>query len=193
MLGAFSHPESITSARDGTLFIGRLGDGRIIRANPRSGKASLFVAPGVCRRGLQDPVGLLERLECFRRPLRRPRSRRRSKRVQSSDGRPKLSVPLPGPNAFCNDITVDARGAVYVTDSAAPNVLRLPCVNRDWPGLAAGPAFSAMPRYRRSARKRRPVGMGQLRESGFARVRPTCQWARMSARAPTCRAQTSRT
>src|SRR5882762_3561697 len=44
--GARAFPESITSARDGTLFIGRLGDGGIIRANPRTGKASLFVAPG---------------------------------------------------------------------------------------------------------------------------------------------------
>jgi hypothetical protein len=36
-------PESIISARDRTL---RLGDGGIIRANPRTGKASLFVALG---------------------------------------------------------------------------------------------------------------------------------------------------
>jgi hypothetical protein len=33
-------------------------------------------------------------------------------------------------------------------------VLRLPCVNRD---LAAGPAMSTMPRYRRSARKKPPA------------------------------------
>jgi len=41
-------------------------------------------------------------------------------------GAAQRSVPLPEPNAFCNDIAVDASGAVYVTDSAGPNVLRLP-------------------------------------------------------------------
>src|SRR5258705_11001509 len=44
--GARAFPESITSTRDGTLFIGRLGEGGIVRANPRTGEAVLFVAPG---------------------------------------------------------------------------------------------------------------------------------------------------
>src|SRR5579863_4738173 len=44
--GERAFPESITSTRDGTLFIGRLGDGGIVRANARTGKASQFVAPG---------------------------------------------------------------------------------------------------------------------------------------------------
>ena len=40
-------------------------------------------------------------------------------------------------------------------------VVRLPCVNRDWAGQAAGPAMSAMPRKRRLAIKMWPVEMGQ--------------------------------
>jgi hypothetical protein len=44
--GARAFPESITSTRDGILFIGRLGDGGIVRANPRTGAVALFVAPG---------------------------------------------------------------------------------------------------------------------------------------------------
>src|SRR5258707_10483950 len=44
--GARAFPESITSTSDGTLFIGRLGEGGIVRANPRTGEAALFVAPG---------------------------------------------------------------------------------------------------------------------------------------------------
>jgi integrase/recombinase XerD len=50
-----------------------------------------------------------------------------------------------------------ARRPGYSGSAAAPTA----CVNRDWAGLAAGPAMSAIPRYRRSARKRRPVAMGQ--------------------------------
>src|SRR6266849_5423916 len=44
--GARAFPESITSTRDGTLFIGRLGEGGIVRANPRTEEVVLFVAPG---------------------------------------------------------------------------------------------------------------------------------------------------
>src|SRR5260221_1610267 len=44
--GESAFPESITSTRDGTLFVGRLGEGRVVRADPRTGAAALFVAPG---------------------------------------------------------------------------------------------------------------------------------------------------
>src|SRR5260370_32305482 len=44
--GEPAFPESITAARDGTLFIGRLGEGGIVRADPRTGAATLFVASG---------------------------------------------------------------------------------------------------------------------------------------------------
>src|SRR5580765_5889423 len=44
--GERAFPESITATRDGTLFIGRLGEGGIVRANPRTGEGVLFVAPG---------------------------------------------------------------------------------------------------------------------------------------------------
>src|SRR5258708_13298746 len=42
--GERAFPESITSARDGMLFIGRLGEGGIVRADPRTAAAALFVA-----------------------------------------------------------------------------------------------------------------------------------------------------
>ena len=44
-LRAFS--ESLTSTVDGTLFIKRLGDGGIVRANSRTGEVVVFVAPGI--------------------------------------------------------------------------------------------------------------------------------------------------
>ena len=44
--GERAFPESTTSARDGTLFVGRLGEGGVVRANPRTGAVALFVAPG---------------------------------------------------------------------------------------------------------------------------------------------------
>jgi hypothetical protein len=35
------------------------------------------------------------------------------------------SVSLPGTHAFCNDIAEDAKGSLYVTDSANPTILKL--------------------------------------------------------------------
>src|SRR5882672_2821253 len=67
--GTRAFPESITSTSDGTLFIGRLGEGGVVRANPpdRSGRAlrcawRIRLAVDhrrVCRRRLRDPLGLL--------------------------------------------------------------------------------------------------------------------------------------
>src|SRR5579864_7111170 len=44
--GERAFPESITSARDGSQYVGRLGEGGIVRADPRTGAAVVFVAPG---------------------------------------------------------------------------------------------------------------------------------------------------
>jgi len=44
--GLRAFPESITSTADGTLFIGRIGHGGIVRANSRSGDVEVFVPPG---------------------------------------------------------------------------------------------------------------------------------------------------
>ena len=41
------------------------------------------------------------------------------------NGAPKGSWPLPGEKSLCNDMTVGADGAVYVTDSFQPHILKL--------------------------------------------------------------------
>jgi sugar lactone lactonase YvrE len=134
--GRRTFPESITSTRDGTLFIGRLGEGGIARANPRTGVAALFVAPGAAgSRSItgvfaDEPSGTLWACSNDLSALGGPSGGRdRSAALKAFDprtGAAKLSVPLPEPHSFCNDIAVDAAGAVYVTDSANPIVLRLP-------------------------------------------------------------------
>src|SRR6266849_881225 len=44
--GTKAFPESITSTTDGTLYVGRLGDGGIVRVKPRTGESTIFVQPG---------------------------------------------------------------------------------------------------------------------------------------------------
>jgi len=58
-------------------------------------------------------------------------------------GNGKRSVLLPGSHAFCNDITVDAKGAAYVTDSANPTILKLSVGAAKFEVFAQDSAFSA--------------------------------------------------
>src|SRR5260221_14331357 len=149
--GARAFPESITSTRDGTLFIGRLGEGGIVRANPRSGASALFVAPGAS--GSRSITGVVadeasetlwacsDELSALGGTSTGGDGASTLKGYDLRTGAPKRSIPLPGPQAFCNDIAVDAKGAVYVTDSATPNVLRLP------PRALAFEVFASSPQF----------------------------------------------
>src|SRR6266481_3695204 len=44
--GTKAFPESITSISDGALFVGRVGDGGIVRVKPRTAESTVFVQPG---------------------------------------------------------------------------------------------------------------------------------------------------
>src|ERR1700731_4229123 len=44
--GTKAFPESITSKLDGTLYVGRLGDGGIVRIKPHTHESVIFVQPG---------------------------------------------------------------------------------------------------------------------------------------------------
>ena len=44
--GTTAFPESITSTSDGVLFVGRLGDGGIVRVKPRTAESTVFIQPG---------------------------------------------------------------------------------------------------------------------------------------------------
>ena len=44
--GTKAFPESITSTTDGTLYVGRVGDGGIVRIEPRTTESTVFVRPG---------------------------------------------------------------------------------------------------------------------------------------------------
>src|ERR1700746_1520167 len=134
--GTKAFPESITSTSDGALFVGRLGEGGIVRVKPQSGESTVIVRPGASgSRSISgvfadEASGTLWACSNDLSALGGPSGGRdRGAALKAFDlrtGAAKRSVPLPEPHAFCNDIAVDAGGAVYVTDSANPTVLRLP-------------------------------------------------------------------
>src|SRR5258708_5490256 len=148
-------PESITSARDGSLFVGRLGEGGIVRADPRTGAAAVFVAPGAAgSRSItgvfaDDASGTL--WACSNDLSALGGSSEGSDRCAAlkafdlRTGASKRAVPLPEPHPFCNDIAVDAGGSVYVTDSANPTVLRLPAGASGFEVFATNPQFAPPP------------------------------------------------
>jgi streptogramin lyase len=150
--GERAFPESITSARDGTLFVGRLGEGGIVRADPRTGAAAVFVAPGAGGSGsitgvfADEASGTLwacsNDLSALGGPASSGDSRSALKGFDLRTGAAKRSVPLPDPHSFCNDIAVDADGAIYVTDSANPTVLRLSAGASGFEVFTTNPQFA---------------------------------------------------
>src|ERR1700722_2128155 len=125
--------------------------GGIVRANPRTGEVGLFVAPGaggsrsITGVFADDASGTLWACSNDLSALGGPSgSADRGSALKGFDlrtGTAKRSIPLPGPQAFCNDIAVDANGAVYVTDSATPNVFRLPPRAQAFEIFASSPEF----------------------------------------------------
>src|SRR5260221_774380 len=127
--------ESITSTSDGALFVGRLGNGGIVRVNPRSSESTVIVRPGAS--GSRSILGVFadeasstlwacsNDLSALGGPASGSDTESALKGFDLKTGVGKRSVTLPGSHAFCNDITVDGKGSVYVTDSANPTILKL--------------------------------------------------------------------
>src|SRR5580692_7536328 len=144
--GTKAFPEIITSTRDGTLYVGRLGDGGIVRVKPRTRESTIFVHPGAS--GSRSILGVFadeasntlwacsNDLSALGAPATGNDRGSALKAFDLKTGDGKRSLSLPGSHAFCNDLAVDAQGSVYVTDSANPTVLKLS------PGAAALEVFA---------------------------------------------------
>jgi len=151
--GTKAFPESITSTTDGTLYVGRLGDGGIVRVKPRTAESTIFVQPGAS--GSRSILGVFadeasntlwacsNDLSKLGAPPTGSDTGSALKAFDLKTGNGKRSVLLPGSNAFCNDITVDAKGSVYVTDSANPTILKLSVGAAKFDVFAQDSAFSA--------------------------------------------------
>jgi sugar lactone lactonase YvrE len=133
--GTKAFPESITSTSDGALFVGRLGDGGIVRVKPRTAESTVFIQPGAS--GSRSILGVFadeasstlwacsNDLSALGGPATGSDTGSALKGFDLKTGNGKGSVSLPGSRAYCNDITVDGKGSVYITDSANPVILKL--------------------------------------------------------------------
>ena len=124
----------------------------MVRADPRTGVAALFVAPGAA--GTRSITGVFadeasgtlwacsNDLSALGGPSGGNTPGAALVGFDLRNGAAKLVVPLPEQHSFCNDIAVDADGAVYVTDSANPTVLRLPAGASRFEVFATDPQFA---------------------------------------------------
>ncbi len=124
-------PEGVTVALDGTFFVGSLFEGSIMRAPAGATLMEPFIEPGT--NGLVSVLGLWA--DDARNTLWACSSDAGNGRLAGSapvgvkafdlrTGAALGSYDFPG-GGFANDLTLDAQGNLYVTDSWAPRILRL--------------------------------------------------------------------
>lgn len=128
--GEHVFPEGIAVSSDGTAYVGSIYDGKIFR-HVAGGPVEEFVASG--DNGLVSAIGLLLDEEkgtlwvCSSDPgVGRLTGRAKPALLafNAETGAAKARYELPD-GGFCNDMAFDDDGALYVTDSLSPRILRL--------------------------------------------------------------------
>ena len=129
-----SFPESVTSTKDGTLYVGSFNSGGVAKVAP-GGKAEQFVKPGA--NDSRSTLGVLadeksgtlyvcsNDISGF--GVAGPSDIKGAwlKTFDLATGGPKGSFALADPKSLCNDIVVGNDGTAYVTDSFTPIVYSL--------------------------------------------------------------------
>jgi sugar lactone lactonase YvrE len=126
------YPEGITAAPDGTLYVGSIMQGIIMKAAAGSNTAVPFVQKGVAKRGVigvtvDTPRQLL--WFCDSNPkLEDSKKAGELVGVKLADAKEVVRhalPPLEGKPPFCNDVIVGPDGALWITDSAGGRVFRV--------------------------------------------------------------------
>jgi len=129
-----SFPESLSSTKDGTLYVGSFNLGGVVKAAP-GGKAEQFIQPGAG--GSRSVLGVLadensgtlyicsNDITGFGVPGPGDTKGAWLKTFDLASGAPKGSFALKDPKSLCNDIAIGGDGTAYVTDSLAPIVYSL--------------------------------------------------------------------
>jgi sugar lactone lactonase YvrE len=129
-----SFPESVTSTKDGTLYVGSFNLGGVVKAAP-GGKAEQFIKPGAG--GSRSVLGVLadeksgmlyvcsNDITGFGVPGPGDAKGAWLKTFDLASGASKGSFALSDPKSLCNDIAVGADGTAYISDSFTPNVYSL--------------------------------------------------------------------
>ncbi|WP_374334319.1 SMP-30/gluconolactonase/LRE family protein [Leeia sp.] len=123
------YPESITADSRGNVYVSSFRQGAVARLLPGQQQAQVFIPSG--SNGLVSAQGLV--VDEARNTLwvcsgdfgysTAAPAASALKRFDLQTGAPMASYPLPG-GGYCNDMALDSKGTLYITDSIQPRILR---------------------------------------------------------------------
>jgi sugar lactone lactonase YvrE len=153
--GDRAYPESITAAPDGTLYVSSPAVGGVWRIKPQTADVGEWVKPGAF--DSRSTLGVLVDKKAnllwvcsndfssagIPGPSTVPGSYLKGFDLSSGEG--KVSAELPGKATLCNDMVVGEDGSLFVTNSLAPQILRLKPGSTQLEVWLENPAFEQPP------------------------------------------------
>jgi len=124
LFGESFYPEGVALRADGTIYVGSLATGEIVHVPPGLAKPQPFIPPhalavvGILVDNATDILWACEGDVTQQGPGA-------LKAYNATSGEEQLSVEVPL-GSFCNDMTLDDMGHLYVTDSFTGTIRRLP-------------------------------------------------------------------
>src|SRR3984957_11486943 len=118
-------PESITSTSDGTLIVGSLGHGNVLRIAPGTATVEEWIKPGTS--GLNQILGVYadqkgKTMWVCSNNLQGKGEPTAAMAFDLKTGAAKGTYVLPGDGTLCNDIAVSSDGTAYITDTRQGSV-----------------------------------------------------------------------
>jgi sugar lactone lactonase YvrE len=134
--GDRAFPESISSTADGTRYVSNISGGGVLRIRPAATEGESWIKPGAY--DTRSTFGVLAdeasntlwvcSNDASALGLPGPSAVKGSflKGFDLQTGAEKFSAALPGERTLCNDIVIGPDRSLYVTNTFAPEILRLP-------------------------------------------------------------------